>query len=136
MKSFVRGLLFSTTGRSLPAERWLNIALRTLHLIAVAGVGAAFLYDLPQARTSPFNELLLVSGVLLALIYIWTHPGWLATLSGQSIILKVLILLLATVFPSWQAPLFIVLITISAVIAHAPGRVRAYRLFQAGEKLT
>lgn len=132
MQKFFIDLLFASTGRSLAGERWLNITLRTLHLVGVAGASAAFLQGAPHASVLPFLYLMLCSGGLLSLLYLWTHGGWLLQLSGIAILIKVALLLAAIALPAWQAPLFILIIIISGLIAHAPARVRGYRLLTRG----
>lgn len=132
MKNFLFELMFASTGRSLAGERWFNITLRTLHLVGVAGASAAFLQGAPHTSVLPFLYLMLCSGVLLSLLYFWTHGAWLLQLSGISILIKVALLLVAIALPTWQAPLFILIIIISGLIAHAPARVRGYRLLTRG----
>ena len=40
----LKQLLFPAESRFLPGQRWVNILLRTLHLIGIAGLGGGFFY--------------------------------------------------------------------------------------------
>lgn len=110
----------------LPHLRWLNITLRGLHLIGIAGVAGGFLFDLPEARWSVYWHLTLVTGTALAALYLWTDAGWLMKLKGQAILAKLVLLALAYLYPDWRAAVFMLVIALSAFFAHAPDRVRSY----------
>lgn len=112
--------------RLLPGQRWINITLRCIHLIAVAGVGGGYLYGLPDAQWQPFWHWAAVSGGLLAALYIWTDAAWLLQLKGQVIVLKVGLLMLATVLPDWRTEMFMLVIALSGFFAHAPAWLRGY----------
>lgn len=109
-----------------PARRWLNIALRGLHLVGIAGLAGGFLFDLPEARWSDYGRLAIASGALLVALYLWTDVNWLWKLKGQAIVLKLVLLALAYRYPEWRTPVFVAAILLSAFFAHAPDRVRSY----------
>lgn len=112
--------------RFLPGQRWLNISLRGLHLVGIAGLAGGFLFDLPEANWRGYWHLTLGSGLLLSALYVWTDPTWLLKLKGQVILVKLALLVLAVVFPDWRVTLFVLIILLSAFFAHAPDRVRSY----------
>jgi len=124
----VRSLLFPKKSRLLPGHRWLNIALRSLHLVGIAGLGAGFLYSSQSEAWRIYLDITLVSGVLLTLLAIWSNASWLLQLRGQAILLKLLLLVFASYWSAAETPLFILVILISGIIAHAPGNVRYYSL--------
>lgn len=112
--------------RFLPAQRWINIALRGLHLIGIAGLAGGFLFDLPESRWVAYWYLTLATGTLLTALYLWTDTGWLLKLKGQAILAKLALLALAYAYPAWRAEFFVLVILLSAFFAHAPDRVRSY----------
>jgi hypothetical protein len=118
--------IFTTKPRTFPGQRWANILLRTVHLVAVAGLGAGFIQGVPDSQWVPFWYLALGSGVTLMLLYIWSSITWLVQAKGAVILLKLLLLALAGLLPAWRAELFITVIVLSSVIAHAPGSVRGF----------
>jgi hypothetical protein len=132
----VIALLCPSNPRSFPGQRWVNIALRTLHLIGIAGIAAGFLTGAPGPRWELFWHLSLGTGVGLALLYIGSNALWLLQLRGLTILLKLVLLTGAVYLPPWRAELFLSMIVISSVMAHAPGQVRGYRPFPrpAGDK--
>lgn len=109
-----------------PYLRWLNIGLRGLHLVGIAGLAGGFLFDLPETRWAIYWHLTLASGVLLAGLYLWTDAGWLFKLKGQTILAKLALLGLAWYTPDGRAAVFVLIILLSAFFAHAPDRVRSY----------
>jgi len=120
--------LFPIHPRQFRGQRWVNIALRCLHLIGVAGIGGGFLFQLEPASWAVYWQLTLATGVSLSLIYFWSSATWLLELKGMTIVLKTILLGLAAAIPELRAELFIGIVVISGLIAHAPARVRAHRL--------
>ncbi len=112
--------------RSFAGQRWLNIALRSLHLVGVAGIGAGFFFAVDESLWLPFWQLTLFTGVALMALYVWTTALWLVQLKGLVILLKLVLLWLAMDMIAWRAELFTLVVLLSAVIAHAPGAVRGY----------
>ena len=112
--------------RSFRGQRWLNIGLRGLHLVGVAGVAGGFLYGLPRETWILYWHLAGVSGVLMSLIYLWIDLDWITQLKGQVIVFKVVLLWLGLLYPPAQGPIFVVVILLSAFFAHAPATVRSW----------
>ncbi len=111
------------------AKRWTKISLRTLHLLAVAGVGGGILFALDQELWISYWWLALVSGVLMMLMDIAANPVWIVQVRGIVILLKLILLALLGIYPAWDSFLLAVIIIISAVISHAPGKLRYYSLY-------
>lgn len=121
-------VLFPACPRMFPGQRWLNIGLRSAHIIGVAGISGGFLFGLEEMRWMPFWYLTLATGVVLSLLYVWSSAAWLFQLKGLAIVIKLLLLGAAISLPTWRAELFMLIILISGLIAHAPGWVRGYGL--------
>lgn len=119
-------LIFPADSRSFPGMRWLNIALRTLHLIGIAGLGGAYLYPAETAAWAPYLWLTLLSGFSLMGVSLYCNGIWLLQLRGLAILLKLLLLLLLVAMPQLSLPFIIVIIVLSGVVAHAPGNLRYY----------
>lgn len=119
-------LLFPDAPRSFRGDRWVNIALRCLHLVGVAGIGGGFLLGAEESLWQSFWHLTLASGLLLALLYLWSSMDWLFRLKGLTIVLKVLLLAIALALPAWRAEFFVLIMALSGLIAHAPGEVRGW----------
>jgi hypothetical protein len=110
-------------------KRWSKISLRTLHLLAVAGVGGGVLFALEKDLWINYWWLALVSGILMMLMDIAANPVWIVQARGVVILLKLILLALLGINPDWDSFLLAVIIIISAVISHAPGKLRYYSLY-------
>ncbi|MCP5429452.1 MAG: hypothetical protein H6962_04235 [Chromatiaceae bacterium] len=127
MQTSLAQILFPEPTRYFPGQRWVNIALRSLHLVGVAGIGSGFLFDQAPAAWDTYWHLTLVSGIALSILYLWNTAAWLFELKGLGIVIKVVLLGIAWGIPALRTELFILVIILSAVIAHATARVRGYR---------
>ena len=110
-------------------KRWSKISLRTLHLVAVAGVGGGILFALEKDLWINYWWLALVSGVLMMLMDIVANPVWMVQVRGFVILVKLILLALLVSYPAWDSVLLFVIIIISGVISHAPGKLRYYSLY-------
>lgn len=116
--------------RPLPGKRWLSIILRSLHLVGIAGLAGAYLYSLPEAVWEPYLLLGVGSGFLLLARELYVDGIWLLQLRGQLVLFKLLLLGFGLFwFDQSEAWIYIVVILISGVISHAPGKVRYYSLW-------
>lgn len=110
-------------------RRWSKITLRTLHIIAVAGVGGGILFGLEQSLWLHYWWLSVVSGVLLVLFDALANPVWLMQLRGLSVYIKLVLLVCLWKFPAWDIALLLAIIVLSAVISHAPSKLRYYSVY-------
>ena len=108
------------------AKRWTKISLRTLHLLTVTGVGGGILFGLEKDLSINYWWLALVSGALMMVIDIVSNPVWVVQVRGLVIFLKLILLALLGQDPVLDRILMIVIIIISAIISHAPGKLRYY----------
>lgn len=122
-------LLFPEETRTVPGKRWINISLRTLHLIGVAGIGGGFLYSAPQAAWLPFLRLTILSGVGLFVLEIYSHGIYLVQLRGLAVIAKILLLFALLFWGEYAGAILIAIIVLSGVFSHAPGDVRYFSIF-------
>jgi hypothetical protein len=117
---------FPLQHRGFRGMRWLNISLRTLHLIGIAGIGGAYFYPADEAAWLPFLWLTVIAGSGLVAVSIYSNGVWLLQLRGMLIGVKLLLLMLLAFWPQAAAPVAIAVVAISSFIAHAPGKVRYY----------
>lgn len=110
--------------RRFSSHRWAEIVLRCAHLVGVAGMAGGWLFELDTARWLPYAYLTLSSGLAMSLLAICSHPAWPRQLKGLTILLKLGLLGLALLCPSYRAELFVTVIVLSGVMSHAPGWVR------------
>lgn len=109
-------------------KRWTKTGLRTLHLVAVAGVAGGVLFGLEERVWIDYWWLALASGGLIMLVDIVSNPLWLVQIRGAAIIGKLVLLMFLGHAPDWDRVLLIAVIVISAIVSHAPGSLRYYSL--------
>jgi hypothetical protein len=119
-------ILFPRHQRRFPGMRWVNIVLRTLHLIGIAGIGGAYLYPAETAAWVPYLWLTLLSGFAMVAVSCYGNGVWLLQLRGLLIMGKLLVLLLLAWLPQLSPQGVIAVVALSSVIAHAPGSLRYY----------
>ena len=115
--------------KKLTVKRWTKISLRTLHLLAVAGVGGGILFGLEKDLWINYWWLALVSGVLMMAIDIVSNPVWMVQVRGLVIYLKLILLAFLGSNPSLDGLLLAVIIIMSGIISHAPGQLRYYSFY-------
>ena len=110
-------------------KRWTKISLRTLHILSVAGVGGGILFGLEQSLWIGYWWLALTSGVLMIAIDVIPNPVWVVQVRGLVILLKLVLLAFLGSGSSLDSVLLIIIIVMSAVISHAPGKLRYYSIY-------
>ena len=110
-------------------KRWTKISLRTLHILAVAGVGGGVFFGLAKDLWINYWWLALASGSLLMLIDMISNPVWVVQVRGLVVFLKLILLAFLGSYPAWDSYLLMFIIIISAVISHAPGKLRYYSIY-------
>jgi len=122
--------------RSFPAKRWVSIGLRCFHLVGICGLAGGYLFGLPESEWFIYLLITLASGFLMILKEVYTDGIWLLQLRGQVIFFKLLLLGIGVVFlPEPDIRIFLVVVFISGVVAHAPGKLRYYSIWH-GQVLT
>ena len=112
--------------RDFPGKRWLNVALRTVHLLGIVLFGAALLGN---GSAQAGAVVTLCSGLAMFGIDTWANPAHLREIAGFGMLLKLALIGLATVQPELALPIFWTLIVLSTLLSHAPGNFRHRRLF-------
>jgi hypothetical protein len=117
--------------RSVPLQRWINVALRGLHLAAMILMGAALL----GAPVAPTPATLGVAGTGFAMLALdtWSKPGHLREASGIAVLVKLVFVCWMALDESSRLVLFWLIVAGSAVFAHAPARFRHAVVFPGGK---
>lgn len=110
-------------------RRWSKITLRTLHIISVAGIGGGILFGLDRELWHAYWWLSVVTGVLIVAIDALTNRLWLIQVRGLAVYLKLVLLVCLWRYPAWDVELLMAIIVLSAVISHAPSKLRYYSIF-------
>ncbi|RKZ35053.1 MAG: hypothetical protein DRQ37_07060 [Gammaproteobacteria bacterium] len=121
-------MFFPERNRGFRGKRWVNISLRTLHLLGTAGIGGAFLYQAPTEAWMPYLWLLLVSGIGMLCLEVWSNGIWLLQMRGVAVLVKIILLASLLVIDGIDAMVLVLVIVISGVVSHAPARIRYFSL--------
>ncbi|MDG9666309.1 hypothetical protein ONV78_01095 [Hahella sp. CR1] len=111
-----------------PGKRWLKIALRTLHILSVAGVCGGIWFGHGQEEWRGFWMFALASGLAMLLLDLLSNWLWLVQVRGAVILSKFVLFSMLGVYPSADRWLLTAIIVASVVISHAPGSIRYYSL--------
>jgi hypothetical protein len=126
--------LFPDPPRDLPGRRALKIGLRAVHVVCVAGLAGACLFDVAPAHGAPWVRAALASGVVLLLLDLHESAVFVFQVRGIVVALKLLLLALLPAFGAGAKWVVVALVVVSVVSSHAPGRVR-YRLWWGAGRL-
>lgn len=119
--------LFPRESRSFEGQRWVQITLRSLHLIGLAGAGGVWLHGAEGAAVQAWVVLVVVSGLAMAALHVWSNGIWLLQVRGLATLTKVVLVAVAGALGgAVGAMLFVIAVALSGVFAHAPGVWRYY----------
>ena len=121
-------ILFPTPPRHIPHERWVNIALRTAHLMTSGILLGGHAFDVAADRLILLLYLTIASGVGLVLLELYTSCRWIYLGKGAMIILKIALLIAAGVWWDQRVVFLLLVVLIGSVGSHMPARFRYYSL--------
>lgn len=105
--------------------RWLNVVLRTAHLLAVVVLASYVLTDTGQGgEARRVAALVVASGLAMFVIDFLRNPDHLREVAGIGIVFKLAICIWMVLHPAILVPLFWSLLCISSLISHAPKNFR------------
>ncbi len=121
-------LFFPPNSRDFTGSRWLKIALRTIHLVGIAGVFGGVLFRAPAPSWQIYLQLTLFSGFAFVILELWSNGVFLIQIRGLAIFIKLGLLYYFTLDPA-RVNILLLVIILSSIISHAPGDVRYYSLW-------
>ena len=128
-----RAMLFPEPERTLPAERWVRIGLRTAHLMSMAAYVGGSVFAVGSERLALPLALTLVTGVLFAALEMFGTLNWLFELRGLATVAKTALLALVAVFPPMRIPLLFTVLAIGSVSSHMPAKLRYFSILTGGQ---
>jgi hypothetical protein len=118
--------------KTFPLQRWLNVALRGLHLVAVILLGAALLGAPVAGGTAVFGVA--ATGLAMLVLDTWSKPSHLREASGIAVLVKLVLVGWMAADESSRFALFWVVVAGSAIFAHAPARFRHAVVFSRAQR--
>jgi hypothetical protein len=122
----LKAVLLPAEGRTFPGKRWVNIGLRTVHLVGIAGAGGGVLFGAPPEACLPYLVATAASGAGLILLDLWTSCIWVVQVRGLGILAKLGILACLGALPGYGAHILALASILSSIVAHAPARLRYF----------
>lgn len=122
----LKKLFFPQQARSFYGKRWLDIILRSIHLMGLLGVAGGYLFNAEQSLWIAYFWATILSGLAMVLLSLWSHGKWLLQTRGLAIVIKSFILALLPVFPGYEQYLLLIIVLISGISSHAPAKFRYY----------
>ena len=89
--------------RDFSGKRWLNVALRTLHVCGIILLGASLTGAAPPLLAV---VLTVISGGLMFAIDLWANPGHIRETAGFGVLVKLLLVGGMALSPAIPGPLF------------------------------
>ena len=124
----VRELLFPWPPRPLRWARPVQVALRTLHVAAMALVLGGLAFGVPDARLHAAGVVTVASGVGLLAVELARTGVFLYTGAGAASLLKLALLGLGFAYPVARFELYLAATLLASVGSHMSGRWRHWSL--------
>lgn len=108
--------------------RWLRISTRTAHVLCIAGLLGAVLFD---AGDDGFRAWLLPvvgTGLVMVATFAYETFAWFTQLAGLVMLAKLAALITIALMPPWRLPVLVGLVIVSSFSSHMPGRIRHWVL--------
>lgn len=123
----------SVAGPGLQDEwpRWVRTGLRTLHLVAFGALYGALLLDVEPARLTAPTLAVGVTGGAFVVFELARCPSWLLQVRGLVTLVKVGLLAIVVLRPSWGVVAATLAVVLGSVVSHAPGRLRYHSPWRA-----
>ena len=112
--------------RDFPGKRWVNLALRAIHLVGLVLLGAGLL---GAGEISTGATITFASGFAMFAIDTWANPAHLREVAGFGVLVKLLLVGLMAQQPAWGLTIFWIVLGLSTLLSHAPGNFRHRTLF-------
>lgn len=109
-----------------PLRRWLNVVLRSFHLVGVILLGAALLGAPLSGDTAAAAVAL--TGLLMFGLDTWSYPGQLREAAGAVVLAKLALVTWMALDENARPLLFWLVVLGSSISSHAPAKFRHWRL--------
>ena len=122
--SKVVGALFPERYRYLPYNRWINLTLRSLHILSFSVLTGGHYFNQPVAMLLPWLYAVLVTGGLMVAVELYGSFTFLIELRGLSVLLKILLLAMIPWYWEFRFYFLVAIIMLASVTSHMQGKYR------------
>ena len=135
MRPQLKDVLFPWPPRDLRWARPAQVALRTVHVAAMAVVLGGLAFDVPEVRLHVAGALTVASGIGLLAVELARSGVFLYTGAGVLTLLKLVLLALGQAFPAGRFELYLAATLVASVGSHMSSRLRHWSVLD-GRTLT
>ena len=121
--------LFPAYPRDFPYRRSVRILFRTAHILAAGVLLGGYIFNQPSTILEPWLWGTVISGLLILATDIHASLAVIFEVRGIVILIKTILLFLATIFWENRVLFLILALVIGAVSSHMPKRYRHQLLF-------
>lgn len=126
----LRSLLLPEPPRRIPGRRAISIALRSGHLIALAGLLGGHVFAVAEDRLVPWLTATVLTGVAMMALELTGTLAWFTTGQGVSVLAKLAVLATVPVFWDQRVPILVGTVALASITSHMPARYRHRQLFR------
>ena len=112
--------------RTLPHARFWKIALRTIHLLAVAVLVGGHVFNAPAGQLEWLLYVAIVTGIGMAFFEAYPTPHFIFEGWALLVFIKLVLLCVIPFAWSYRVPLVLAVVAIGSVGSHMPSRFRHY----------
>ena len=112
-----------------------NIAFRTAHIVAAAGLFGGHVFEVPAEQLLWWLYVTIFTGSVLMLLEAYPNLSWCYQPRGACVLVKLGLLIAIPWFWDYRVPILIVVLIIASVGSHMPRRYRHYSLMHRRELL-
>jgi hypothetical protein len=116
----LRERLAPRTPRTFRGARAVQIAARTVHIVAMALVLGGVAYSVPERAMVTAVALTLGSGMVLLGVDLWKSGAYLVQGNGVAVLLKLALLGLGQWFPAARIECYLIATAVASIGSHLP----------------
>ena len=120
----LRLLLLPDEPRDFPGRRFSRSVLRTIHILGGGVLIGAYLFEQSTDTIGVWYTATMLSGLLLFITDLHASLAVLFEWRGLSILSKILLLLLMPLFPGFEVPILVLILTIGSLSSHLSRKFR------------
>ncbi|MCP4754696.1 MAG: hypothetical protein GY866_27765 [Proteobacteria bacterium] len=122
-------IFFPENSRDFFGKRWLNVLLRSVHLVGASGYTGAVFFDVTSEPARIFYLVTALSGLVMVAIDIISNGIWIIQNRGWIIILKIILLGQLSLIAPYEKWGLLGVIVLSSLVSHATANFRYYSPF-------
>ena len=116
----LRERLAPRTPRTFRGVRTVQVAARTVHVVAMGLVLGGVAYSVPERALTSAIALTIASGLLLLGVDLWKSGAYLYQGNGVAVLLKLALLGLGALFPAARLGFYLAATAVASIGSHMP----------------